>query len=909
MRWLLRRLARLPFGPETQRAIEETVADTLIESHKASQSIARVSAIARGLTALTRVIALAFSSFIHGEDPMRFLGNDIRAAARRLRKSPGYALFSIATLAVAIGSTTAVYSVIEAAIYRQQPIPNLKQIVNIYQSDMRYGASGPMLHLSSHDFDDLAASQTVFSELALWTRFGGVMVANGASTPVMGERVSGSYFPMLGVNAALGRPLQPADDAPQAPPVMVISDALWRRAFGADPSVIGQSVRLAGVSREIVGVAPPWFRGSDMPNIAPTPLWVPMQSSVGFTSLGPSDGERDLRNLRAFSIKARLKNGVSLDSARAQVSAISQRIAVDDPERASRRYSFDKESTPGWYVLPMADLRMHESVHKLAGPLASMLLGAVTLVLLVGCSNLTNLTLARAARRRQEIGVRVALGASRLRLVREQLVESSLIAVGGWAVGLLLAKAIMKFFGTSIDMHAAVTLTFQLEPQFNWPVLTASIVATGLAVVAVGLGPAIRQSRGNVRDVIASDGVASVAPRWRARASLVAGQVAVSVLLLALSTMWLREMRANLQHDPGFDLDRLAVMQVGFADLDRDQSRIRQELDAVQQMTLRIDGVELVSVMTSLPIGAARNDQAAVSTVEDAGTSLSEVKGFARWMAVSGPVFETMGIKVIEGRGFDQRDHSDAAPVAILSENSAERIFPDGHVVGRQIAIRRSDLGGRGTPIIATVVGIAEATDTGRQYRGAAVYVPLVQQKETSVMVIARASGDPSKLVAPMRQAMRQVDPLVTILSADTGNAVAGPDVMALQVMGGIAASLGSFAFALAVIGLYGVLADVVQRRTREIGIRIALGAERGTILRMVITDGLRPVFIGGTLGLLGAFFISQLPIMPSRFLPPTSLVTLLIAVLPLLAVALVACVIPARRAARVDPNVALRNL
>lgn len=883
MRWLLRGLARLPFGAETQRAIEETVADTLIESRDAPQPIARFSAIARGLAALTRVIALAFSSFIDGEHPMRFLGNDIRAAARRLRQSPGYALFSIATLAVAIGSTTAVYSVVEAAIYRQQPIPNLKQIVNIYQGDMRYGASGPLLNLSRHDFDDLKASQSVFSDLAAWTRYGGVMVTNGSSMPLLGERVSGSYFSMLGVNAALGRSLQSADDAPQAPPVVVISDALWRRAFGADPSVIGQSVRLAGVSREIVGVAPPWFRGSDMPNITPTPIWVPMASATNSNSFGSSGDERDIENVRTLMLKARLKDGVSLEAARAQVRAISLRIAADEPERASRRFAFDKESAPGWYVLPMADLRMHESVHGLAGPLASMLLGAVTLVLLVGCSNLANLTLARAARRRQEIGVRVALGASRLRLVREQLVESSLIAVGGWGLGLLLAKAIMNFFGTSIDMHAAITLTFQLEPQFNLPVLAASIIATGLAVIAVGLGPAIRQSRGNVRDVIASDGVAAVAPRWRARASL--------------------------QHDPGFDLDRLAVMQVSFADTNQDASRMHQELDAVQQMTARIDGVEAVSLMSSLPIGAAQSDQAAVSTVEDADTSLSEVKGFALWMAVSGPVFETIGIKMIEGRAFDQRDQIDAAPVAILSENTADRIFPDGHVVGRQVAIRRPDSKGRGTPIIASVVGIAEATDTGRQYRGAAVYVPLAQQAETSVMVIARATGDPSKLVAPMRQVMRQVDPLVTVLSADTGNAIAGPEVFPLQVMGGIAASLGTFAFALAVIGLYGVLADVVQRRTREIGIRIALGAERASILRMVIIDGLRPVLIGGVLGLFGAFFVSRLPILPTRFLPTQTLGTLTIAVLPLLVVAIVACFIPARRAARVDPNVALRNL
>ncbi|MEI6246284.1 MAG: ABC transporter permease, partial [Acidobacteriota bacterium] len=447
---------------------------------------------------------------------MRFLGHDIRAAARRLWQSPVYFAFSVVTLAVAIGSTTAVYSVIEAALFRQQPFPHIGEIVNIYQSDMRFGASGPMIYLSHHDLEDLQASQTTFASVAAWRRFVATAMSDGGSQRLLGEAVTGEYFDLLGVNAALGRMLQPADDQPQAPPVIVLSDGVWRRMFGADPLVVGKSLRFGGALFEIVGVAPAWFRGSDMPNLIPTPAWIPAASTRHFSETGLAVHELP-RDSRAWIFKARLKPGATVEAARAEVTAISQRIGAADPRRQSQRsLGFGRradDKAAGWYLLPLVDLRLHESMHVVAGPVASMLMGAVLLVLLVGCSNLANLTLARVARRQQEVAVRVALGASRLRIVREQLVESSIIAALGWGLGLLLARGLMNVFGQSIEMHAAISITLQLQPAFNVPVLAASLAATALSVVVVGLGPAIRQSRGDVRSAIASAGAGPVAPR------------------------------------------------------------------------------------------------------------------------------------------------------------------------------------------------------------------------------------------------------------------------------------------------------------------------------------------------------------------------------------------------------------
>lgn len=911
MRWLLRRLAKLPFGPDTQRAIAETVADALIESRDTTQPMSRMAALARGFAAIARVISLACTSFIDGEHPMRFLGHDVRAAARRLWQSPVYLVFSIATLALAIGSTTAVYSVLDAALYRQQPIPHLSDVLNIYQSDLAAGASGPLITLSPHDFKDLSDSQTVFSDLAAWTRFSGIMVSRQASQQLLGEMVSGSYFRLLGVNAALGRSLQPADELPDARPVIVLSDGLWRRAFGADPAAVGQTLQLHGVSFEIVGVAPAWFHGTDMPNVSPTPAWIPMWSlpyarGQFFGSL------RDQVDQRGWFLKGRLKPGVTLEAARAEVTAISQRIATADPRRRSQRDARVESGQPptGWFVLPMAQLLMHESVHNVAGRFAALLMAAVLLVLLVGCSNLANLTLARSTRRRHEVAVRIALGASRMRIVREQLVESGIVAMIGWVAGLVVARGLMSLFGQRVDMHAALTVSLQLEPSLNVPVVLTSIGATALAVIAVGLGPAIRQSRHDVRGTIAAEG--AVASRWRMRATLVTGQVAVSVMLLVLATLSLTEMHKTLQLDPGFDIDHLAVVQVDFTENRYDVSRVQDELAALQQAAGSVGGVASAAVVSSLPVDSGvRYSTAQVSRDNDTRSSVGQRMPPARWMAISGPALDTMGIKLLEGRTPDDRDGPGTQEVAVISQSLADEMFPQGHAVGQHLSVKRPTAAGEGTPTPFTVVGVAASTDTGIYGRGGgfAVYVSLAQHPELAVSLVARASSDPAILLTPLRQAMRRIDPQVAILTADTGGAIAGPSVMPLRVMGTIAGSLGMFALVLAVSGLYGVLSDLVSRRAREIGIRIALGAERRSILRMVLTDGLRPVCIGAVIGVGLAWYGTMLLPIPGGRVSLVQGTPLLFAIVPLAVSAVIACLLPARRASRVDPNVALRNL
>lgn len=896
-RRLIHLIERLPFGVTTKRALVETLVDNFYERRG-------------GVMAVIRVILAATVSWASDRAPLRFLGNDLRASMRRLRASPGYLVFSALTLAVAIGSTTAIYSVVYAALYRQQPIPHLEQVMNIYQSDMSVGASGPLICLSARDFAGLQESQTVFSSMAAWTRFSGTLIADGGSEPLLGEMVSGSYFSLLGVNAAVGRTLQPADDVAGAPAVIVLSDSLWRRMFGADPSAIGRTIRLQGQPFQIVGVAPPWFRGSDMPNLLPTPAWIPLRTG---RSIAPRPDELDSDRRNLF-LKGRLRADATVEQARAEVTAISRRIVAAEPERRSSRDPMPGNGLPpnGWFVLPMGELRLHESVHGPAGMVASVLMVAVVLVLLVACSNLANLTLARAARRRQEIAVRVALGASRLRILREQIVESAVVSVIGWALGLLVALAVMRFLGQSVQMHAAVTITLQLQPALNVPVLAASLFATALTILAVGLGPAIRQTRSNVRAAIAADGLA-VAPRWRLRGALVAGQVATSVLLLALSTMCLRELRASTQHDPGFALDQLAVLQLDFSANQYAHARVLQELDAVSNAVRSVSGVQSVAVMSALPIGSGRPASAGVGTAGAPPSMFGRGSKIARWMAVSGPVFETLGIRLVSGRALTTGDGATTDRVVVVSESLAEALYPHG-AVGQKIAVKRQYFQPDRPLVEATIVGVAADTDTemfGRAGGGHAVYLPLAQTDEMYASVVARTSGSPDRVVGSMREVMRGVDREVAVTSADTGLAIAGPAVMVLQVTGGIAGALGGFALLLAVTGLYGVLADVVSRRTREIGIRIALGAPRGTIYRNVLLGGLMPTAFGALIGMGLAF--AAFTVLPAfvflRQLKTGGPESAIFAAIPLAAAALVACYIPARRASRVDPNVALREL
>lgn len=900
-RWWIRFIERLPLGDLTKRALIETVADSYYARRGFVASLARVVA----------QLAVSSSAALY---PFRHLTQDVRVAIRRLRTAPLYALFAVATLALAIGASTAVYAVVDAIVVPRQPIRDIARVVNIYHADPR--KASPRDELSVPDFEDLRRDARSYTTIAAWHRFSHAIVTDNGTSPLMGESVTGNYFDLFGVAPLLGRTLMPADDRPGAPPVIVLAENTWRRLLAGRASAIGDTVRFGGVMFQVVGVMPESFRGSDMPVLSPTPFWIPMSAEA---RIAPVSGYRQLeranRDSRILWVKGRLKDDVSLEAAQAELSAIAARLDDTAPIGATLvgRDRTPERTTRRWAVIPMQDIYLHETMHRLVAPMITLVLGLVVLVLLVACSNLANLTLARAARRSQELAIRLALGASRGRLVREQLVEGAVLTAAGWFLGILIAMALIPVLGRSTQLSGNMTITIQLQPQLNTPVLIASFVAALLALSVSSLGPALKHSRGRVRQGLSGDHSATAAPRWRTRGSLIAGQVLVSTVLLTIAAVCVNELERSQRIDSGIDLERLAITNYNFGFNRTDPARIRQELGALAETARGLPGVDRVAVTTGLPFGVT-NPRADVFSL-DRPYSRDRYNGYNSALLIStSSVFDTLGVRLVAGKAFD--DTASGGPrTAVISELLARRIFGSTErAVGHQIQYKHQQWAGDPEhPVLTlTVVGVAADTDAGvvgsREY--GTVYLPINQHDETKWSVVARASGDPAAVVPRLQELMRNIDRDVPLVSAGTGPALAGPTVLVYQVVSVIAAMLGFFALLLASTGLYGVIADLVSRRTREIGIRIALGAERSGVERMVFLEGMKPVMVGLVLGLTLATGV-RMALKPlfRQLIPPSAVPTILLGMLPLLAAAILACYIPARRAARVDPNVALRDL
>lgn len=836
---------------------------------------------------------------------MRDWSADVIHAFRRLRAAPAFTLFAVLTLALGIGATTAIYSVVYTAVLRPPDIPDVDRVANLYHMDPRRGGSGPMLWLSRPDFADYEAAQTSFESLAAWKRFRLPIAGQGGAEILLGEAVGGEYFSVVRIGPALGRVIQPADDAVKAPRVVVLSDALWRRRFGADRQVVSRTVKLGGESYEIVGVAPPTFRGVDMPNVVPTAAWIPLAAAPVTDAEELTDRER-----HSLYAKGRLKAGISMEAAQAEFRAIAQQLDLAHPIGATieRRFRMPYNTSRPWFLMPAANVRMHESVDPLAGPLAATIMVAVGLVLLVACTNVANLMLARGTARRHEVAVRLALGASRWRLIREQLVEAGLVTLAGGVAAFVIARVLMVRV-LSAELQAGGGLSVQVAPEMNLPVAAVGVASTVLAMIVFGFIPALHGSRGSVREAMASDGQNAPLPRWRGRRGLIACQVAVSAGMVSVAVLCAQQLIAVARRDTGMDIDRLAVVQVAFPGQARDESADRRLHDRMLDAARRLPGVEAAALSSGLPLSDSGTVNATVALAPD------RLGGGSYNVYISSPgVFTTWGVDILQGRGFHEGDTASSAPVAVLTERLARRLFPEGSAVGRLIVLQRQRYVGEPVPPVrtATVAGVVTDTDTGSvgNRGGGYLYLPAAQHYQGGVTLSVRTAGDPAALVEPLRRAVNGVDPDLPILDAGTASALVGARHLVLRIGAWAAGALGGLALLLAMAGLYGVLSELVLRRTRELGIRMALGADARRLLRMVLIDGTRPVLVGLGIG-LGFGVILRLAFRPLfiRMLPAFDPFVIALVPLAFVMAALLASYFPARRAARVDPNVALRHL
>jgi putative ABC transport system permease protein len=763
-----------------------------------------------------------------------------------------------------------------------------------------------MIALSPADFLDYQTSQTSFGYLAAWARFRHSLVANGAAELVTGEMVTGDYFAVVGLDPALGRTLQPADDRPGAPRVIVLSDTLWRRRFGSDPRVVGRTVNLGGDAFEIVGVMPGTFRGVDMANVVPTGAWVPLSSTRSRSDDNMTDRER-----RWLMVKGRLKPGRSMAQAFAEFRAIGQRLDLEHPigENLGSRDRSRPDTPRHWFLMPAANVRMHETVDPVAGPLVATIMVAVGLVLMVACTNIANLMLARGTSRRHENAVRLALGATRWRIVREQLAESALVTVAGGLLAVVIARVTMVHL-LSTNLEIAPGYALQFAPEFHVSVAAVGFGSTLLALIVCGVIPALHGARADVRQALAS-GVGT--PPWRGRRHLIACQVAVSAGLVSLALLCAQQVVATARHDSGLDLDRIAVASVDFRMQRKDEVHGRRVLDETLHLARLQPGIEAVAASSGLPIGIGTPGAIVAETDERRYGMLTGPH--AELVAATPDIFRVLGIALVAGRAFNERDTAASEAVVILNFTTARDIFGEKDPVGHQVVVQRWRQWREDVPGIrpVTVVGIAKDTDVGtigrRDGRGV-VYLPFAQHYEPAMTIVARSASNPVAVPDQLHRIIQRVDPDLAVVQAAVGRELDSSHSQVLGVGAAASGMLGGLALVLAMAGLYGVMADLVMRRTREFGIRMALGADRGRMLRMVLLDAARPVVQGLAIGtVLGT--LARLAFRPMffRMLPAFDPIVFLVIPAAFLSAALLASYLPARRAGRVEPNVALRHL
>ncbi|OLC81490.1 MAG: hypothetical protein AUH72_09290 [Acidobacteria bacterium 13_1_40CM_4_65_8] len=819
---------------------------------------------------------------------------DIRFALRWLRRSPAFTLVAVASLAIGIGFNTALFAVADALLFKPLPVAAPDRLVDVFTND---STGTQQFSTSSYpDYRDLKAGNDVFEDLVGYTPMFGAMNLETSSRLAMGEIVTGNYFRVLAVKAAIGRTILPEDDAPGAPRVAMVSDRYWRRELGGSPNLEGRTLRIRGNSFTIIGVAPASFTGM-IPILAPE-MWIPVSSSLEVEPVGmhdvtpsPSGTTRlERRGDRWMFLRGRLKPGKTIEAARANLELLVSRLGDTYPATNKGRHVLLKATS---------DVHFHPAADPTVVPIAAGLMFVVGLVLLIACANVASMLLARASGRQKEIGVRLALGASRGRLVRQLVTESIVMACLGAAAGTLLA-----WWATSalaaIQLPLTVPLTFDL--RIDGRVLLFTLVATLFAGLIAGLAPALQASKPSLVADLRGEQVGSRlgSRRWTLRDGLVAGQMAVTAMLLVIAALLTRSLIAAQRTNPGFPVDRIAVISTDTGMLRYSDERSRQFYEEAQARVRAIPGVESVALATRVPFSLNYNRwEIWVPERHQPGGHGDTVEV----TTVSPDYFKTIGVPIVDGRGFTNDDRPDTPRVAVVNETLARRFWPGERAIGKTFRSRNSE-----GPVFE-IVGVAanHKVLTVTEQPTPLLHVSRIQRPNPYSAIVARTHGNASALLRDMRRELLALEPNLVFVENQTMAAEAEATLFPARASAWLVSGVGLVAMLLAAIGLYGVIAYSVARRTREIGIRMALGARPLSVVRLVMQQGLlvavAGLIIGGLLAMLGVRAIAGAlyGVTPSD---PTSWIA---AAAVLLAVSTLANLIPAWRASRVDPSVALR--
>ncbi|HEY6186739.1 MAG TPA: ABC transporter permease [Pyrinomonadaceae bacterium] len=816
---------------------------------------------------------------------MRTLWQDMRYGVRLLIKRPAFTVIAVLTLALGIGANTAIFSVVNAVVLRPLPYAQPDRLVMIWETmpgnDRRWVAPG--------NFIEWRRQSQAFEQIAAYSNASLNLTGEGEPEKLTGAAVTPNVFTTLGVEAALGRTFLAEDEQREGERVVVLSDGLWQRRFGADPNVLGRSLTLDDKSYVVVGVMPASFRFP-----VQSELWVPgNHGSAVSPSLAAQFPDSDLsndRDIHIYSAIGRLKPGHTLAEAQAEMKAIAGRLSEAYPET---------NGGLGVNLIPL-----HREIVGGVSSILFILLGAVAFVLAVACTNVANLLLAHATQRERELAIRIALGAGRLRLIRQMLTESLLLSLAGGALGLLIAMwGVDLFVGLSPGDIPRLN-----EVGMDGRLLGFTLLVSLVTGLAFGLLPALQATRLDPQHALKEGGTKATegGRRLRVRNLLVISEIALAQVLLIGAGLLIMSFLRLQAVEPGFNASnlltaRLSLSVTKYSDQKKKIAFYNQLLERLQATA----GVRSAALVMNLPLSGSNMNRGFI--VEGRPEPRPDENVTVDYQVISSGYFQTMEIPVLRGRAFTDRDVEGSPRVAIINEIMARKYFPGEEPLGKRIAFGDPSKEESWRTIVGISGNVRHESIDEPPFPGA--YTPYAQDRESwpRVALVVRSTGDAAGLAAAVRREMMAIDPGQPVSNMQTMEQLMAASITRPRFIMMLLGLLASIALALAVVGIYGLMSYSITERTHEIGIRMALGAQGRDVLKMVVGQGLRLILIGLAVGLVGAFALTRImtsllygvsAVDPATFVG----VSLLLAV-----VALLACYLPARRATRVDPMEALR--
>jgi putative ABC transport system permease protein len=811
---------------------------------------------------------------------METLRQDIVYAVRTLLKKPVFTLVVLFTTALAIGANSAIFSVVSAVLFKPLPFHQPDRLVEVWESNAklnvpRFGASVP-------NYLDWKTQSTAFESIGAFRYNRYTLTGRGEPERLRGGRVSADFFKMLGVKPLLGRDFLPDEDQPNANPVVILSHALWQRSFGSDPKIVNQTITLDDASYTVVGVMPPDFNFPPKITVsgqtfAPADLW-------GTLVVQGTQLSRGSHNLH--QVVGRLKDGATLEQAQAQMQTIAAQLEQSYPN-----------TNKDWGVTLVP---IHEQVTGDVRPALLILLGTVAFVLLIACVNVANLLLARSTSRTREMAIRTALGASSNRLVRQLLTESMLLALVGGALGILLA-------------YLAVNLLLWVGPPESIPrtdeigidlrVLGFTLILSLLTGVLFGLAPALQSVK---PDLVASlkegtKGAAAVFGRGRMQGALVITEVALALVLLISAGLLIRSFWHLRETDAGFDKSPALTVQIALPNTRYpDPPKRRAFYEQLVRQVAALPGVSSAGATSHLPLSG--DILFLRYTIQGQGADPSQNPD-AGVRVVSPDYFKAMGVRLLNGRSLNERDHDKSPPVALINEAMSRRFWPNESPLGKQLTLDD------GENIQREIVGVvADVKHTSLDAKaGPEIYLSHLQDPIAAMTLVARGPANPEVLSGPIRGEISKLDSSLAAYNFRTTEQLLSNSLAKNRFNAMLLGLLAALALGLAVVGIYSVMSYIVSQRTREIGIRMAIGAQQSDVLKLVIKQGMLMILIGIVVGLAGALLLTRLMSTLLVGISATDPVSFGIAALALVLVGLLANWIPALRATRVDPLTALR--